>query len=168
MNNNYLSSFLIFVILLSCSALQAHEPRQGVSDHYTIIVGNRFEPPYAGQMNKFDMFVRDLEGNPVEIEEMDLTVKILFLEKENFDARVIAKARLKGDLKEDRETAGRFNIDYLPKVRGTYGYKIKGTINGVYINEKFVCGEGTINPDSRSFSCVEKLQEFPSRRRYGW
>jgi hypothetical protein len=114
------------------------------------------------------MFVRDLEGNPVEIEQIDLAVKILFLKHEDFDARVIAKSVLRGELKEDSDTVGRFNIDYLPTRPGTYGFLVTGTINNFYIDEKYVCGNGSQNPEGRSFSCVENLQKFPRGRRYHW
>ena len=167
---SHFANIVIFTILLLVlnSNSFAHEPREGVSDTYTIIVGNRFEPPYAGQMNRFDMFVRDLEGNPITIDDLDLEVKVLYLKKEDFDAKVLARAILKGDLKEDRDTQGRLNIDYLPTRAGTYGFIISGTINGVYIEEKYVCGNGSQHPDGRAFSCVNRLQKFPRGRHYYW
>lgn len=161
---------LVFIVTCFLGVMaHAHEPREGVSDAFTLVVGNRVEPPYAGQMNRFDMFVRDLEGNPLKVEDIDVSVKVLYLKKEDFDARVIAKSILKGEIKEDSDTLGRFNIDYLPTIPGTYGFIVKGTINGVYVEEKYVCGNGSLHPEGRSFSCMERLQEFPRRkRRYGW
>ena len=165
------ASIKLLMIAFTCLfavIAQAHEPREGVSGEFTLVVGNRVEPPYAGQMNRFDMFVRDLEGNPLKVEDIDITVKILYLKKEDFDAKVLAKTILKGELKEDRDTVGRFNIDYLPTIPGTYGFIVKGTINGVYTDEKYVCGEGSQHPEGRSFACMGRLQEFPRRkRRYG-
>lgn len=163
----YFSSLLLIIsIFLITSPTLAHEPREGVSGTYTIIVGNRVEPPYAGQKNSFDMFIRDSAGNPVEVNDIDLNVKILFLKNEEFDARILAKKILKGELKEDGDTPSRFNIDYLPTIPGTYGFMVSGTINNIYIEEKYVCGNGSLHPEGRSFSCVTKLQEFPRNRRY--
>ena len=160
---------VLFVFCIISTGIHAHEPRENVSGEFTLVVGNRVEPPYAGQMNRFDMFVRDLQGNPLQVDDIDLTVKILYLKKENFDAKVLAKAVLKGELTEDRDTLGRFNIDYLPTIPGTYGFIIKGTINGVYVEEKYVCGNGSQHPEGRSFACMNRLQKFPHRkRRYGW
>ncbi len=160
MKYSFIFLLAIYLLLISTHAT-AHEPREGVSGVYTIIIGNRIEPPYAGQMNRFDMFIRDIAGNPVDVDEINLAVKILFLEEESFDAEVVAKSILRGDLKEDRETISRFNIDYLPTRPGTYGFVISGTINNVYVKEKFVCGAGSQHPEGRAFSCAEKLQKFP-------
>ena len=59
--------------------------------------------------------------------------KILFLKNEDFNSKVIAKRTLRSELREDRESTGRFNIDYLPTCPGTYDFLISGTINYVYI-----------------------------------
>ncbi len=139
----------------------AHEPRDGVTSSFNISVGHRSEPVFAGQANAFDLFVRnasdDSDANEVEV---DIEVYVMRLKKEAHNARIRKITKLTGDLRRDFSDPNRFNIHYLPRRPGTYGFIIKGFLNDEPILEKFVCGEGTLNPDGRSFGCTQKLQKF--------
>lgn len=148
----------------------AHEPRAGVAGGaYNIVVGHRGEPPFAEEPNRFDLFMNDPEGNPLNIplEEMNIEVYVLLLRTDAIDARVRRSAKLRRELTQDRESPNRYNIWYKPTRAGAYGFHIVGDIQGNPIDEIFVCGGGSQNPDGRSFSCIERIQEFPRRRRRG-
>ncbi|NOZ52614.1 MAG: hypothetical protein GXP08_05635 [Gammaproteobacteria bacterium] len=141
--------------------LYAHETREGVSDAYNLTVGHRSEPVFAREPAQFDLIIRDLDGNPYEPSEVDLSVKVLYLKEDAFDAKVLKAKKLRGDLQRDRSSPNRFNIWYMPTRAGAYGFRIKGTIDGVVIKERFVCGGGSL-ADS-GFGCVTNIQKFPGR-----
>lgn len=145
--------------------LQAHEPRENVSGVFTLVVGQRVEPAYAGEPNAFDLFVRNPDGSDTDVQEIELEVRALYLQEDQFDAPILASARLEGDLRRDRSTPNRFNINYLPSRTGAYGFHISGTINGVAVEERFVCRGGSQNPNGSSFGCVDALQRFPGKYR---
>ncbi len=148
--------------LFTITSLQAHETREGVSNTYNLTVGHRSEPVFAREPTRFDLIVRDLDGNPYEPSEIDLSVKVLYLKDDTFDAKVLKARELTGDLRRDRSTPNRFNIWYKPTRAGAYGFHIKGTIDGVAIRERFVCGDGAL-ADS-GFGCITNIQKFPGKR----
>ncbi len=141
--------------------LQAHETREGVSDTYNLTIGHRSEPVFAKEPAQFDLIIRDLDGNPYEPSEVDLLVKVLYLKDDAFDAKVWKARKLRGDLRRDRSSPNRFNIWYMPTRAGAYGFHIKGTIDGVAIKERFVCGDGSLTDGG--FGCVTNIQKFPGR-----
>ncbi len=164
MKNTFKRSFLPTIMaigfgLTTVTSLQAHETREGVSDTYNITVGHRSEPVFAKEPAQFDLIIRDLEGNPYEPSDIDLSVKVMYLKDDDFDARVLKSKKLKGDLRRDRSSPNRFNIWYMPTRPGAYGFRIKGTIDGVDIKVRFVCGDGSLSDSS--FACVTKIQKFP-------
>jgi len=159
----FLSAITIIGIGFSMiTPLQAHETREGVSDTYNLTIGHRSEPVFAKEPAQFDLIIRDLDGNPYEPSEIDITVKALYLKEDAFDAKVLKSKKLKGDLRRDRSSPNRFNIWYMPTRAGAYGFHIKGTIDGVDIKERFVCGDGSLADGG--FSCITKIQKFPG----GW
>lgn len=143
------------------TSLHAHETREGVSNTYNLTVGHRSEPVFAREPTRFDFIVRDLEGNPYEPVEIDLSVKVLYLKEDAFDAKILKARELTGELRRDRTTPNRFNIWYKPTRAGAYGFYIKGTIDGVAFRERFVCGDGAL-ADS-GFGCITNIQKFPGK-----
>jgi len=140
--------------------LQAHETREGVSNTYNITIGHRSEPVFAKEPTRFDLIIRDLDGNPYEPSEIDLSVKVLYLKEDAFDSKVLKERELTGDLRRDRASPNRFNIWYMPTRAGAYGFQIKGMIDGVVIEERFVCGGGSLTDGG--FGCVTDIQKFPA------
>ena len=135
----------------------AHEPRLVADGALNIAVGWRAEPAYDGVINAMDFIVSD----DIEVTDPDLHVKILYLEDDAPDARIIKARKLKGELIRDRSNPRRFNINLMPTKAGAYGFHIKGMVNGMLIDEVFICRGGSQNADGRSFGCIEKLQRFP-------
>lgn len=141
----------------------AHEPRSDAADGaLSLTVGWRTEPAFAKQANAMDIFVTDNVSGPVEDPSfIDIDVKILYLNEDVPDAKIIKSSVLTGDLRQDRSTPNRYNISILPTKPGAYGFHIMGMINGIEVDEVFICRGGSLNPDGRSFGCIEKLQNFP-------
>ena len=162
MNRMYILMVSLVVCLLSSTAAVAHEPRV-VNDAMRITVGWRVEPALVNQLNRFDMILADFDGNPRPASDLDLRVSILYLKEDAADAKIISKARLSGELRPDRDSPHRYNITVLPTKVGAYGFHIKGMIDGVMVDEVFICRGGSQNPDGRSFGCVEDVQTFPSK-----
>ncbi len=165
-NKSIIFGKIIFAVLITSllciSIANAHEPRDGVAGGvYNVSVGHRVEPGFAGEPNAFDLFVRNAEDNSnADVGEIELDVYVMRLRKDDFDAKVTKIRKLTGDLRRDFSTPNRFNIYYLPKRPGAVGFIIKGTIDGNYIYEKFVCGGGSQNESGRSFGCIDKIQRF--------
>lgn len=147
----------IIVLSLICQTAMAHEPRSISGGAYNVAVGWRSEPAYERVVNAFDFIIKD----NVSIDTIQLDVKILYLKKDAIDAKVLEKETLKGELRRDRTNPNRFNIALLPTEPGAYGFHLKGMINGISVDELFVCRGGTQDPGGHSFGCVIELQNFP-------
>lgn len=72
---------------------------------------------------------------------------------------------LEGDLRRDRGNPNRFNIWFLPNKAGAYGFHIKGMVNGMMVDEVFICGGGSQHIEGRAFSCMESPQKFPGGKK---
>ncbi|NEO73221.1 hypothetical protein [Moorena sp. SIO3H5] len=160
---------LIGIMALSAIPARAHETR--VVGAYKVTVGFRNEPAFEDVVNAVDVILRNAaDDSPVDTDKedkIDLDVYVLYLKEDKFDAQVIRKAKLKGELRKAFGTDNRYNIWFKPTHDGAYGYRVKGTINGQQINEKFVCGGGTKDfrdGRPRSFRCVVDPQTFPGNR----
>lgn len=163
-NNIVLSlAFTFFVVLIIPQTVVAHEPRPDAADGaLSLTVGWRTEPAFAKQANAMDLFITDNVSGPVEDPSfIDIEIKILYLKEDAPDAKVIKSAVLKGDFRQDRSIPNRYNISVLLTKPGAYGFHIAGMINGIDVDETFICRGGSLNPDGRSFGCIEKLQKFP-------
>lgn len=149
---------VIVVQMFFTHCVLAHEPRAVAGGALNVVVGWRSEPALVGQLNQFDFIVTD----DIEVDDPDLSVSILYLKEDTQDAKVLATAKLTGDLRRDGDNPNRFDIFVLPTKVGAYGFHIEGMINGVMINEVFICRGGTQNADGRSFGCIEEVQKFPA------
>ena len=139
----------------------AHEPRAIAGGGLNVVVGWRVEPAFSKTINAFDFIVTD----DIEVDDPDITVKALYLKEDAPDAKVIMADELDGELRRDRSNPNRFNVWFLPTKAGAYGFHIKGMVNGMMLDEVFLCGGGTQNPDGRSFGCVESPQKFPGGKK---
>lgn len=158
--------------------VMAHEGRiiedaTGTGVTMSLTVGHRTEPAVEDQMNRFDAFMRfDKDGDgkytdPVDVRNGDtvnITVRVLLLGDDEYDAKVLDSAELVGRLRQDGDLDFRYNIDYMPTVDGPYGFEITGTVTSgastIEIDEKYVCGGGSQNPGG-GFSCISDAQAFP-------
>lgn len=147
-------------LLLSLPAI-AHERRDGVTPSFNIIVGHRVEPAFRQEPNAFDFIVNNaVDDSPANDAVVELEVYVIRLETEAFDGKIFKKRKLTGKLRRDFSMSNRYNISYMPKWAGTYGFIIEGTIDGEPISEKFVCGQGTLNPEGDAFGCIELIQQI--------
>lgn len=180
-------SLVIFGAGIQTGSAFAHEQRNFLGGQYIMFVGFVNEPAFEDEANAFDLFLmRDIDGDgkctqdtpdacldwqPVSKRDgdlVDINVKVLYLNDDEFNAPIREQAMLKGELGQDFFDATRYNIHFKPNVGGAYGYILNGTFQkqgspAVQLNNvKFVCGNGSQNlPDSR-FSCVgDILQPFP-------
>lgn len=154
------------ICLTSVSTVFAHEPRDGVAGGaYNIVVGFGSEPIYARVANGMDLTIRNPDGSAADVQNIDLEITALYLKTDAMDAKVKASAKLTGNLRRNRSTPNNFDIDFMPTKPGAYGFIIKGMIDGNMINEKFVCGGGSQNPDGRSFGCIGSIQKFPGAKK---
>lgn len=166
MNRKLLATTLLVSIPFFTLNSNAHEPREGVSGTFNLTVGQRVEPAYSGEPNQFDLIVNNLDGTPANVTEITLSVDVLFLKEDAYDAKVLHRALLAGEIVRDRTTPNRFNIPYMPTKAGAYGFEINGTINGIQISEKYVCENGTLHPLGKSFGCVTQIQMFPQKHKH--
>ena len=139
----------------------AHEPRTVADGALNIVVGWRVEPAFSKTANAFDFIVTDA----IEVDDPELMVSVLYLEEDAPDAKIIKSSMLEGELNRDRSNPNRFNIWMLPTKAGAYGFHVKGMVNGMMIDEVFICRGGTQNADGRSFGCIEDPQKFPGGKK---
>ncbi|MGD8886089.1 MAG: hypothetical protein PVF34_10725 [Gammaproteobacteria bacterium] len=147
--------------LVSVDAL-AHEPRAVAGGGLNVAVGWRTEPAFANMVNAFDFIVTD----DIEVDDPGLTVTVLYLEEDAPDADIRKSSVLEGELARDRSNPNRFNIWFLPTKAGAYGFHIEGMVNGMMVDEVFICRGGSQNPDGRSFGCIESPQKFPGGKKH--
>lgn len=157
------------------SSAQAHENRVVNDGTYNLTVGWRSEPALLKDSNAFDFYATlnqpannyptlDTEQGDI----VDITVKALYLAYEGYNAPILAQTTLTGDLLTDHETSApwvRYNKWFKPTQTGAYGFRVQGTIQKVgypaqTIDERFVCGGGTLTPGD-AFVCVKAVQSFP-------
>lgn len=151
------SSVLISTLLFYVAPVQAHEPRLIGGGALNVVTGWRTEPAFENVINAFDFIVTD----EIEITGIELEVYALYLDDDKPDANVIKSTQLSDELRRDFTNPNRFNKFLLPSKAGAYGFHIIGMINGVFVDEIFICRGGTQNPDGRSFGCIEEPQRFP-------
>lgn len=149
--------FSLFSSLVHIIPAQAHEPRLIGDGAINAVVGWRVEPAFEKNVNRFDFIVTDA----AEVGTIELDVYVLLLDQDSPDAKVISSAKLTDELRRDRDNPNRFNKYFLPTKAGAYGFHIMGMVDGVAVDEIFICRGGTQNVDNRSFGCVEKPQKFP-------
>ena len=147
--------------LFISGSTMAHEPRVVADGALNVAVGWRTEPAFSKSVNAFDFIVTDA----VDVEEPELIVTILYLKEDAPDGKIIKSALLEGELRRDRTNPNRFNISLLPTKAGAYGFHIKGMVNGLMVDEVFICRGGTQNSDGRSFGCIEDPQKFPGGKK---
>ncbi|MGZ3236885.1 MAG: hypothetical protein ACXU8A_05855 [Burkholderiaceae bacterium] len=155
-------AFAAFSSLLCMTSANAHEKRT-IGGTLHVAVGWRNEPAFTDTVNAFDFIVTD----PVAVNPILLSVDLLYLRSASPNADIISRTRLTGALIKDFTNPNRFNIWMKPSREGAYGFHIKGVVNGVNVNEIFICGAGTKDPTGQ-FNCVDDPQIVPQHRRNEW
>lgn len=186
---------LLIMVGVFAAPASAHEARAFGNGFYVIEVGFHNEPAFEDEGNGIDIFpFYDTDGDgechfeeegeheeavkhgepdcvPVDVGQgdiVDLSVRVLYLKDDAFNAQVLAAETLEGDLVQAFGDPSRYTIFFKPNVEGAYGFRISGTVHKVdqaqppvLLNqEKFVCGGGTQGEES--FDCVQDiLQPFP-------
>jgi hypothetical protein len=133
----------------------AHEPRALYKSSLHVAVGWRNEPAFANEPNAFDFIVTD----SVAVTSIQLKVDVLQF-KEGLDPanpKLLSTTPATGELVRDFTNPNRFNIWMLPKLAGSYGFHVTGSVNGVAVDETFICGAGTKVP-GKSFGCITEPQ----------
>lgn len=141
--------------ILCAPIASAHEPRALYKSSYHVAVGWRDEPAFANEPNAFDFIVTDA----VSVTSIQLKVDVLQYKDGTDPAspKLISTTPMTGELVRDYTNPNRFNIWALPKLSGIYGFHITGSLNGVAVDETFICGAGTKVP-GKSFGCVADPQ----------
>ena len=150
-------SVSMFSFMFYFAPVQAHEPRLIAGGALNVVVGWKTEPAFEKVINAFDFTVAD----PIDITDIELEVTALYLDDDASDAKVIKSTKLTDELRRDRSNPNHFNKYFLPSKAGAYGFHIMGMVNGIAVDEIFICGGGTQNADGRSFGCIDKPQSFP-------
>jgi hypothetical protein len=187
-----LSIALGFVIAagLFAAPADAHETRVFADGSYVIVLGWHEEPAFEDEGNGVDLFITfDSTGDgecheheeevhheepdcvPVDAgagDIVDLSIRVLYLRDDEFDAQVLKSEPLEGDVVQDFFDPSRYTVFLKPNVQGAYGFEVSGTIQKVDANgpvlelddEKWVCGGGA--QAEEGFDCVDDiLQPFP-------
>jgi hypothetical protein len=143
-------------------SVNAHESRDVGEGEYKMVVGLKNEPAFEDIPNALDLFIYYNNGdyeaiNAEEGDEVDLTVEALVLK----NGRVKRRVELRDGLVQDWEDPSNYTAWFKPIADGAYGFHIYGEINGVEIDEEFICGEGSLDSES-SFDCVVDPQTVPN------
>ena len=180
-------NLLVLGVGIQAGSAFAHEQRNFLGGQYIMFVGFVNEPAFEDEANAFDLFlIRDIDGDgqctqdtpeacldwkPVSKRDGDvvnINVKVLYLNDDEFNAPIREQAPLRGELEQDFSDDTRYNIHFKPNVGGAYGFILNGTFQKVgsdpvqLNNVKFVCGHGSQNVGGHGFSCVgDILQPFP-------
>ncbi len=140
---------------------------------YKIVLGFRNEPSFVDEPNAVDIFVsRASDDRPINRgagDTVQLGVEVQLRDREAFDSRILRFAELNDPLTQAFQTPNRYNSWFKPTVDGTYAFHITGVVSDdtdpiagrMTINETFVCGRGTLDPNGHGFHCVEVPQAFP-------
>ncbi len=147
--------------LAICSA-SAHESRAVGEGEYMMVVGLKNEPAFEDIPNALDVFLYYNSGeyeavNAEEGDDVNLTIEALVLKK----GRVKRRVELNDGLAQDWEDPSHYTTWFKPTADGAYGFHIYGEINGVEIDEEFVCGDGSQDAES-SFDCIVDPQTVPN------
>lgn len=165
------------LLSLWAGVVQAHEVRQFGA--YTVRVGFRMEPAFEDVVNAIDIFLnRTKDDKAISVrdgDEVDLQVKVQFLEAEDSDADILAAVRLREKPAQDFAASNRYNTWFKPTHSGVYAFRITGHIADTSdpqagrqtIDATFVCGDGTQSDTSR-FNCVVDPQTFPGTSQDGY
>jgi hypothetical protein len=142
--------------LLTVAPASAHEPRAIGGGALHVAVGWRNEPAFTDTVNALDFIVTD----NVAVTSIQLAVDLLYF-KGDSTTDVQATVPLTDALRRDFSNPNRFNIWMRPTRAGVYGFNVKGAVNGVMVNEVFVCGAGTRDAGGHAFNCVSEPQDVP-------
>lgn len=151
-----------------------HETR--IVGSYKMVIGFRNEPAFVDEPNAIDVILsRASDDRPIDRsagDVVDLQVEVQLRDREAFESRILRSADLEDPLKQAYQTTNRYNAWFKPTVAGTYAYHVTGVISDASdpqagpqkIDQTFVCGRGTLDPDGHGFNCVAVPQAFPGRR----
>lgn len=160
-------------ILLAATDAAAHEFRTfGPNGEYKMVVGWRYEPPYAGVHNAIDVYVTRTEDDKAidanDGDTVDLEIELQVREAEARDAKILHSAALRDKPSLEPRVTNRYSSWVTPTKVGPYGVRIRGVVDDaddeigpVEIDETFVCGAGRLHGETQ-FSCILERQEFPA------
>lgn len=151
---------IITIGLFTASTVVAHEHRHIEGTGCDAEFGWQTEPTYEDVENGIVLSLEECEAAAADIQ---ITVEALHLTTDDYNAPV------KHPVSKNRKVIGMLNaednfgsLQITPSKAGAYGFILTGTINGVAVNEKFVCGGGSLDTDHGSyFDCVVKPTVFP-------
>jgi hypothetical protein len=163
---NVIAAFVFFVSLNA----EAHEPRIIGDGVFSVSAGWVSEPAYEDVVNGFNINISAIDEfgitTPVSTalgDTVDLKAKVLFLETDSSDADILASMMLKDPVSLMHGTLNRYASRFKPTHDGAYGFHVTGTINGVFVDEIFICGGGSQHADGRAFGCAVDPQVFPGK-----
>jgi hypothetical protein len=164
------------MVLIGVAAVQAHENRQ--VGGYTVAVGFRAEPAFEDMVNAVDIFLnRTSDGKAISVRDGDnvhLSVEVQLREVDDFEAAILAAARLQETPRQDFATSNRYNAWFQPTHDGAYAFRVTGVISddsdlqvgAQAIDETFVCGDGTQSRAAPRLLIASKTRK-PSQERRG-
>lgn len=148
---NAMASITVVVasMLIFSGHAYAHERR--TVGPYQLVVGWLNEPAYLGQLNSLDLRVTDTRTTqPVAGLEKTLTADVAAGGLSPYNLTVSARFG----------TAGAYNGWIMPTAAGSYTFHIKGKIDTLDINEKFISGPGTFG-DIEDTAAVQYPAKVP-------
>lgn len=125
---------VIGVLLSIClSTLSLAHDKRDVEGKFTFVVGFVNEPAFAGSMNGVDL--RVLEGKSDKpVEGLEKTLEVTVIKDGTKNEKLLP-------LRPRYKDPGRYAAYFMPTAPGSYIFMIKGTVNGVKVNETFQSGK---------------------------
>lgn len=151
---------IITIGLFAASPVVAHEHRHIEGTGCDAEVGWETEPTFEDVENYMILSLEDCEA---AAEDIQITVKVLRLTTDDYNAPVKPPVSHNQKVLGTLDTIDNFGkIQITPSKAGAYGFILTGTINGVAVDEKFVCGGGSQDTEhGTEFDCVVKPTVFP-------
>lgn len=125
----------IIGLLISLSMVSsgwAHDKRE-VAGKFTFIVGFVTEPAFAGSMNGVDLRVLE-GGSDKPVEGLEKTLEVTVIKDGTKEEKLLP-------FRPRYKDPGRYAAYFMPTAPGSYIFEIKGSINGVKVNETFQSGK---------------------------
>lgn len=113
-------------LLIAAPMASAHTSYHTEDGAWTIVVGSQNEPIYTYQPTGLDLIIRDSEGNPATLADLDFTATLIAPNGEEMTMPLV----------EQHGAVGRFEFEegYQYTISGTYHLRLDGTIGDTELN----------------------------------
>jgi hypothetical protein len=128
------------VALSAVIGASAHEHRMVGNGAFLMRVGWNSEPTFTGVRNAVQLFLSDVQDNPITDLAGSLTVEVMY-QGQKSDALTLEPA-----FGATFGTKGEYDAPLLPTRPGDYTFHVSGAIHGIPVDESFTSSPKTFDP----------------------